>query len=577
MDNKGIAAVFDEIADILEIQGENFFKLNAYRRASLTILGLPKELKDIVAKTPTELSNIPGIGQALKDKIIELVETGNCEYHQQLKKDFPRGLLEILKLRGLGPKKVKLFYEELRIETVGALKKAAEEGLLRSLPKMGEKSESEILKAIAEFSEFSSDRILINVAMLEAESYIEYMKQCKDIKSIEFAGSLRRAKETIGDIDILLTVENPEDSRDKIMKHFVSYPEVRNIVAEGDTKSSVLLNSGVDVDLRVVAMESFGAAMHYFTGSKNHNIKMRDLAKKKGFKLNEYGLMKGEELIAGEREEDIFAAVGLPYIPPEMRRNDGEFEYAMKHGEVPELVELADIKGDLHCHSTYSDGQHSIEQMAEAFIERGYEYFAISDHSKLMAVTGGMNKADIEKQWKEVEQLQKQFAGRINILKGCEVDVLKDGTLDFEDDVLKQLDIVIVSAHMFGRLPAQEQTKRIIRAIENPYSMILANPTGRLLNKRPEMEFDMEAVIDACVENKVALEVNSSPRRLDLSEKYLRIAREKGAKFVINTDSHSTEHCHFMRYGVGMARRGWLTKENIINTRSLSDLTGYFG
>ncbi len=575
MDNKQIADVFDEIGDILEIKGVNFFRVNAYRKAALTINNLAEDLRQVVEKTPTELSRIPGIGQALKDKIVELVKTGKCQEHERLKEGFPEGLLEMLKLRGVGPKKVKLFYSELNITTLAALKDAAERGLLRELPKMGEKSESEILKAIEERENFSIERRYIHEATQEADAYINYMKNLKEIKKIQYAGSLRRCKETIGDIDILLTVEDPEKVREKVMRHFVEYPEVRKIVAEGDTKSSVVLGSGLDVDLRVVAEESFGAALHYFTGSKEHNIKMRDIAKNKGLKLNEYGLMDGDKIVAGESEEAIFEELGLPFIPPEMRRNDGEIEYAQKHGKVPKLVELSDIRGDLHNHSNYSDGKNSLLEVAESFIERGYEYFAMTDHSKVMAVTNGLDKEKIERQWAEIDEVQEQLGDKIKILKGCEVDILKDGSLDFEDEVLSKLEIVVISAHLFHSLPADEQTKRLISAIENPHSMILGHPTGRLINKRSPMQYDMQKVIDACVENDVALEINSNPHRLDLAEKYLRIAKDKGAKFAIDTDSHSIHNHDFMSFGVGMARRGWLEGCDVINTWPLAELTAY--
>jgi DNA polymerase (family X) len=576
MDNKSIAAVFEEMADILEIEGANFFRINAYRKAALTISNFSQDLRKIVKGHKHELEEIPGIGKTLRDKIVELIETGKSEAHVSLKKNFPPGLLEMLKLRGLGPKKVKMFHINLGINTLEQLKKAAEDGKLRELPKMGEKSESEVLKALEEYSTFSTERSLISTAAAEAERYIDYLKQIKEINKIQFAGSLRRSKETIGDIDILTTVKNTEETQAKIMEHFVNYPEVRNVIAEGETKSSVMLNSGINVDLRVVADGSFGAALHYFTGSKEHNIKMRDLAKRKGYKLNEYGMFEGEKLLAGDNEEELFKLVGMPFVPPEMRRNDGEFEYGLKHGKMPDLVDLKNIRGDLHSHSTYSDGKNSIKEMAEAFAERGYEYFAVTDHSSAMAVTGGMSTSDIKRQWKEIDLLNKEL-DQIRILKGCEVDILKDGSLDFEDAVLKELEIVVISAHMFGRLDSDKQTARIIEAIENPYSMILGHPTGRLINKRSEMEFDMEKIIDAAVENNVTLEINANPIRLDLAEKYIRIGKDKGVKFAVNTDAHSLENQDYMSFGVGMARRGWLEAEDLVNTKSLSDLTALWG
>ena len=576
MDNKQIAGIFAEIADILEIQGADFFRVNAYRKAAFNILNMPHDLRDIVEKRPQELKKLPGIGEALRSIITELVTTGKCETYEEIKKGFPEGLLEILRLRGLGPKKVKLLHGELGIKNLTELKKAVEMHLVRELPGMGDKSEADILKAIDEYAHFSSDRFLADEAREEAERIIQYMKECKDITKIEYAGSLRRCQDTIGDIDILVTVKDPVKSGKEIMERFVKYPEVIHVVAEGDTKSSTTLRSGIDVDLRVIDDESFGAAMHYFTGSKAHNIRIRDLAKKKGLKVSEYGVFKGEKCISGKEEKDIFEAVGLPYIIPEIRSDNGEIEYGLAHKEFPKFLELKDMRGDLHNHSHYSDGKNSIEEMAQAFIGKGYEYFAITDHSSVMGVTGGMGKKDVNEQWAEVDKLNKKLKGKITILKGCEVDILKDGSLDFDDETLKKLDVVIISAHMHQRLDYDSQTKRLISAIENKYSRILGHPTGRMINRRSPMEFDMEKVIEACVKNKVALEINANPLRLDLIDKYVRIAKEKGAKFVINTDSHATDQIDFMKYGVGIGRRGWLTKNDVLNTMNFKDLTAYF-
>lgn len=570
MDNKKIAEVFEEIANILDIKGADFFRVNAYRKATRIIEGSSMDLRKIVDINPKELMEIPGIGKDLASKITELVLTGHCKEHEKLKKVFPEGLLEMLRLRGVGPKKVKLFYSALKITTIRELKEAAEKGLLHDLEKMGEKSEKDLLEAINEYSHFSHSRSLINAALQEAGHIIEYMKKCKEVKKIEYAGSLRRQKETIGDIDILVTVKDGTKNAGKVIKHFVEYGDVINVVAEGDTKSSVILDSGIDVDLRVVEEESFGAALHYFTGSKEHNIRVRDLAKKKGLKVNEYGVFKGEKLVAGKTEEEIFQSVGLPFIIPEIRENSGEIEYGLDKKKFPQFIELKDIKGDLHSHTNYSDGKNSIEEMAQTFMSRGYEYFAVTDHSSVMGITGGMGKKDITKQWKEIDKLNKKLGGKFQIFKGVEVDILKDGSLDFDDDVLKELDIVIISAHMYSRLPEDQQTKRLIAAIENKYAKILGHPSGRLINKRAEMEFDMEKIIDACVKNGVILEINSSPSRLDLIDKYIRIARDKGAKFSINTDSHSIEHPDLIELGVGVARRGWLEAKDVINTLSLA-------
>lgn len=570
MDNKGIAAVFEEIGNMLDINGVDFFRVNAYRKAARTVENLAIDLRQVVDRNHQELDKIPGIGKVLKEKIIELVQTGKCKEHEEMKSSFPPGLLEMMNLRGVGPKKIKLFFSELKITNIKQLKEAAEKHQLRGLEKMGEKSEEEILKAIEEYGSFSSTRHIIDEALQEAESYVEYMRKCDGVQQIQYAGSLRRWQETIGDIDILVTVKDPGKSHEKVIKYFTEYSEILKVVAVGETRSAVILKKGINVDLRVVAEESFGAALHYFTGDKNHNVKIRDLAKKKGLKVNEYGVFKGEKSIGGKTEEEIFKAVGLPFIIPELRKNDGEIEYGLEHKSFPKFIELSDIKADLHCHSTYSDGKNSIEEMAGVFIKKGYQYFAMTDHSSIMGVTGGMGSKEIKQQWEEIEKLNKNLKGKIHILKGCEVDILKNGELDFSDDILKQLDVVIISAHMFNRMSYEEQTKRLIAAIENPYSMILAHPTGRLINKRAEMEFDMEKIIEACVQNKVALEINSNPSRLDLTDKYVRIAKTKGANFVIDTDSHALDHTGFMKFGVGIARRGWLTKDDVLNTRNLA-------
>ncbi len=576
MDNKKIASIFEEMADIFDIQGDSVFKINAYRKAGLVISNFPYDLRDVVAKDPKQLENIPGVGKGLKDKIIELVNTGKCEEHDQLRKIIPKGLLELLEVRGIGPKKVKAFYLHLKVQSINDLKEACEKHKVRNLPGMGEKTENEILKAISEHAYFSTKRHMISEAMQEAKQIISYMEKCDDVKRIEYAGSLRRRQETIGDIDILVTVKNPKKSSDIVMTYFNSYREILTILSKGDTKSSVVLQSGIQVDLRVIADESFGAAMHYFTGSKDHNIKMRDLAKKKGLKISEYGVFQGEKLISGGKEEDVFKSVGLPYIIPELRNNIGEIEYGLKNKKFPDFIELKDMRGDLHSHTVYSDGKASILEMAQAFIAKGYEYFAVTDHSSVMAIVKGMSTNDIHRQWKEIDEVEKKLKGKIKILKGCEVDILKDGSLDFSDDVLKQLDIVVISAHTYGTLPFDEQTERLITAIENPYAKILGHPTGRLINKRAPMEFNMERVIEACVQNHVAIEINSSPSRLDLPDKFIKIAKEKGAKFVINTDSHTTQQPDLMEYGIFNARRGWLTKEDVLNTKGLGKFDTYF-
>ncbi len=573
MENKQIAEIFYEIANILDINGESSFRINAYRRGAQVVEGLGLDLTDMYGEDPKELENINGIGKALSEKIVELITTGKCEAHQKLLKDFPKGLLEMLKLRGVGPKKVKLFHHELGIKTLKELERAAKLNMLQELDRMGAKSEADILQALTEKNMFSDKRFLIDLALDEANAIIEYMKDLKDVKKIQYAGSLRRNKESIGDVDILITIPKSVSDYEHIMNHFVKFKKVYNVIAKGDTKSSVILFSGIQVDLRVVPSASFGAALHYFTGSKQHNIRIRDLAKKKGLKINEYGVFKGEKQIGGKTEEEIFESVGLPYIPPEIRRDSGEFEYAQKHKKAPDLVKIEDIRGDLHMHSDYSDGKTSIEEMVKACIERNYEYMAITDHSSLMAFVAGLNDNKIKKQWEEIDKLNKKYNSKIKIFKGCEVDILKDGGLDFADTILKDLDVVIISAHYtYKDLSTDQRTKRLISAIENKYTRILAHPTGRKIGTRPGMDMDMKKIFQSCKDNKVYLEINSNPQRLDLAEKHILLAREMGVKLVINTDAHKPANLDFLKFGVGMARRGWCDRDDVVNTRSISSI-----
>lgn len=578
MDNKQIAQILQQIGDILEIRGDDKFRVNAYRNAAIGVLNYPIDIRTLCSENPSEIEKISGVGKNIRNHIVELIERGDAKEFQEIRKSIPMGLLDLLSVRGIGPKKVRLFYTDLGIDSIEKLKNAAEKGMLATLPGMGEKSQKEVLEGIEERSKFQLDRVMINEALMEAEAFITYMKKCNAIVRIEYAGSLRRRQETIGDIDLLATTKN-DDAKDtaKIMDHFVNYSEALNIISKGATKSQVLLRSGIQVDLRVVGNNGFGAALHYFTGSKNHNILIRDMAKKKGLKVSEYGVFKRDtdEIIACKTEEDLFKSLGLAYVPPELRNGEDEIEYALKHKKFPELVELEDIKGDLHLHSTYSDGRNSIEEMAKAYKSYGFEYIAMTDHSKTVGVAGGMDKNKIQKQWKEIDAVNKKMRG-FKILKGSEVDILKDGSLDFEDEVLKQLDIVVISAHLFAKLEFEEQTKRMIRAIENPYSKILGHPTGRMINRRGPMDFDMIKVIDACKVNNVAIEINSNPLRLDLMDKYVRVAKDKGVKICINTDSHDTKQPMLLKYGVFVGRRGWLTKNDVLNTCSLEQVLNFW-
>jgi len=567
MDNKKIAQILQEIGDVLEIKDENKFRVNAYRNAAISISNFPRDLRDVIDEDPKLLEKIPGIGENMRRYIDELVSTGACRELDVIQKSIPHGLLEMLRVRGIGPKKVKLFFKELKIKDIEGLERAAKDGLLATLPGMGEKSQQDVLDGLKEHSKFHLERVLISDALIEAEKFIKYMNECKDIKQIEYAGSLRRRQETIGDIDLLATITH-RGRAENVIDHFLKYKEVTKVLAKGTTKSAVILSSGIQVDLRVVDNDVFGAAMHYFTGSKAHNIMLRDMAKRKGLKLSEYGVFKIDgELLASKTEKDVFRAVGLPYIVPELRKGEDE----LTHKTMPKLIELSDLKGDLHTHSDWSDGKSTIEEMANAYKKAGYKYMAMCDHSSVMGVTAGMNSKDIQKQWKEIDRINSKMNG-FKILKGSEVDILKDGGLDFKDDILKQLDIVVIAAHMYGRLPKDQQMKRIISAIENPYAKILAHPSGRMINRRGPMDIDMVKIIDACKVNNVAIEINSNPLRLDLTDQYVRIAKDKGVKISIDSDAHDFTQLELLKFGVFVARRGWLTKNDVINTCDLGNL-----
>lgn len=567
MDNKTIAGIFDEIANILEIKGENRFKILAYSKAARIIEELGDDLADIYKKNPADLEKLPGIGKDLASKIAELVDTGHCTYHKQLLKGFPMGLLEMLKVRTMGPKKVKLFYNELGIDSLCKLRKAAEEGKLQNLPRMGKKSEEEIVHALDEFEKYSSRMPLVK-ALKIATAIVEYMKKCNAVKHVEYAGSARRRKETIGDIDILATGSSAE----KIIKYFIAYADVANIIAHGDTKSSVILNTGVQVDLRVVPEKSFGAAFHYFTGSKDHNVVLRQRAIEMGMKVNEYGLFKGEKQIAGKTEAELYEALGLVYIPPELRENHGEIKAAEKK-QLPHLVENDDIKGDLHVHTNASDGLHPLEEVVKAYKKAGFKYIAITDHSPSVRVAGGMDSDGFKKQWKEIE---KQNDENFRVLKGTECDILADGSLDLPDSLLKEMDIVIASVHSRFGMDEATMTDRVLKAIQNPHVNILGHPSARLIGQREPIALNFKKVFEAASKNKVALEINSQPSRMDLQDIYCKTAKEMGCVFAINNDMHFLEELDNLQLGVSIARRGWLEKRDIVNTWSVEKILEFF-
>ncbi|WP_425446746.1 DNA polymerase/3'-5' exonuclease PolX [Dethiothermospora halolimnae] len=564
--NSEISDIFGKMADLLEIKGANQFRVRAYRNGALSISNLSKSLRNMVSEG-VDLTDIEGIGKDLSDKIKEIIETGYLEELQELELEFPGGLIDILKIQGLGPKKVKVLYDELNIGNVDELRKAAENNDIRKLSGFGAKTEENILDGIKAREEKGEDKRFL---FAKAEEFIlsltEYIKGINGVNKVTVAGSYRRRKETIGDIDILVTCKD----RDIVMDKFTNYEDVNKVVSQGNTKSTIILNSGLQVDLRVVDGESYGSALLYFTGSKAHNVVLRSIAKDKGLKVSEYGIFKGDKNLASKTEESVYKKLGLSYIVPELRENNGEVE-ASKNNQLPKLVELNDIKGDLQMHSHYSDGSNTIREMVEAARKMGYEYIAITDHSKRVTMAGGLKRDDVLKQLEEINKLNEEYDD-ITILKSIEVDILKDGTLDLSDDILKELDLTVCSTHYNRNLSREEQTKRILAAMENPYFNILAHPTGRIIGKRGEIDVDMEKIIESAKKNNCFLEINAYPKRLDLSDNYCRLAREMGLKLSISTDAHSINDLNNMIYGINQARRGWQRPEDIINTRSLKEL-----
>lgn len=563
MENGDIASVISDYADLLDIKGENAFRIRSYNSAVRTIRDLTVSLEQMV-KDEEDLTSIKGIGKSIAEKISEVVETGTFKSHESLKKKLNPSLLDLLRLEGFGPKKVKLVYEELGIDSVDALESAAKKGDLRDLAGMGAKTEEKLLKSIAHFRT-GIGRFRISVGVEKGEAILNYMREVKGIEQLEMAGSLRRRRETIGDLDVLAVCKDQQE----VMDHFVSYPEVKEVLAHGQTKSSIRLHNGLQVDCRVVPAESFGAALHYFSGSQSHNIAIRGRANDRGLTINEYGVaeVKSGRRVSGAEEKDIFEAVGLPWIPPELRENRGEIEEA-EAGELPKLIEVGDMKGDLQMHTTASDGANSILEMAEKCKSRGYEYCAITDHSKAVVVANGLDEERLAEHLKEIDKANDQIKG-FQILKSVEVDVMPDGSLDLEDRILSECDVVVASVHFQTRMPPEEMTARILKGFENPNVSILAHPTGRLVLEREAFQFDMEKVFAAAKEAGIFLEINAHPHRLDLNDIHCRQAKEAGTGIVISTDAHRRQELDLMPYGVWTARRGWLEKKDVINTRPL--------
>jgi len=564
MENRQIADIFTEIADILDIKGDNPFRIRSYRNAARSVGDMSENVAAMV-REGKDLEQIPGIGASIAEKIKKIVSTGRLEFLDELRAGLPRGLTELLKIEGLGPKKVKLFYDNLKIDTVDKLEAAAREGELRELFRMGDRSEENLIKAIARYRT-GQGRFKLSVAFEYAQSIINYLKKSEGVRAIEVAGSLRRRKETAGDLDILAICAEGTD----IMDRFVGYDGIKEVLAKGTTKSSARLACGLQVDVRVLPKESFGAALQYFTGSKEHNIALRTRAVERKLKISEYGVFKGERCLAGKSEEEVYAAVGLPLIPPELRENHGEIE-AAETGKVPKLVELSDVRGDLQMHTTATDGKESVLDMALKARELGYEYIAITEHSKAVKVARGLDEKRLAKHLKAIEKIQEKITG-LRILKGVEVDILPDGSLDLDDAILKECDVVIGAIHYRFNLSEKEMTRRIIRGISNRHVNIFGHPTGRLILERPSYEVDIEELVRAAKNRGVALEINAHPDRLDLRDVHVRLARDQGVKLVISTDAHSIQNLEFMRYGVFTARRGWAEANDVLNTLPLDKL-----
>jgi len=565
--NNDVADIFDEVADLLEIKGDNPFRVRAYRNAARTMAGLSRNIVELAAEEKG-LDGLPGIGKDLSEKIRTIVATKKLPFLEDLKKELPEGLSTLMKVRGLGPKKVAALYKELKVASLEDLRKAAGEGKIRELPGFSLKTEQTLLEELGrtKVSDRGPERFKRAIAEQIVTPLFEELKKAKGVEEIAIAGSYRRKAETVGDVDLLVAAEKSGD----VMDRFVRYDDVSKVLAEGETKSSVLLRGGLQIDLRVVPLVSFGAALHYFTGSKAHNIAVRLMGVKRKLKINEYGVFKGRKMIAGRTEEDVYRTVGLPYIEPELREDRGELRAAAE-GRLPRLVEQKDLKGDLHAHTKATDGRYSALEMAEAAKKRGYEYLAITDHSQQVTVARGMDAKRLAKSIKEIDKLNAKLKG-FTLLKSIELDILADGSLDLPDGILGELDLVVCSVHYNFRLPKEKQTERVIRALDNPHVNIFGHPSGRLINERPAYEIDLEKVMRAAVERGCFLEVNGHPDRLDLDDIHCRMAKEMGLKLALSTDAHSTDDLDLMRFGIGQARRGWIEPSDVINTRSLPEL-----
>ena len=566
MKNLEVAELLNEIADYLEFADDKF-RVRAYRKAALVIEGLSEDIEHVWQDG--RLEDLPGVGEGIAKKIDEFLRKGRLKYLDELKKETPVDMEELGAIEGIGPKTILKLYKQLKVKNVAGLEKAAKQGKIQKIEGLGPTVEQNILKSI-EFARKTKQRVPLGFALSSAEEVVKYLKALKRVDKVNVAGSTRRMKETIGDIDILATSKSPE----KVVEFFAKMPNVSDVLAKGPTKSSVRLKEGIQVDLRVLDDKIFGAALLYFTGNKEHNIVLRKIAIEKGLKLSEYGLFdkKTERLVAGRTEEEVYRKLGLDYIEPEMREDEGEIELAQHH-MLPKLISYNDIKGDLQMHTKWSDGNNTIEEMAVAAKKLGYSYICITDHTGKLAIARALDEKQIHEQRKEIEKTNRKLSG-IKVLQGIEVNIKDDGTLDMPDKVLKELDIVVASIHSGFKNPKEKITRRMVKAMDNENVDIIAHPTGRLITKREPYEIDLDAVFDAAKRTGTIMEVNAYPERLDLRDAHVRAAVKAGVKLVISTDAHNADQLHFMKLGIGVARRGWATKNDIINTRNLKDILG---
>ena len=566
MDNKAIAGILYETADLLEIDGQDSFRIRSYRNAAQAIEALPQQISELISE-PKKILEIPGIGKGMLTNMQEMFKEGRLSLHAELLKKYRPSMLDLLKVQGLGPKTIALIWSAYQVCDLEGVEKLAREGKIRILPRMGEKHEAKLLKAIEDYRRIAG-RFLLDAAEREAQKIVDHLKDFPGVEKVTPAGSLRRGRETVGDLDILVTGKACCDDaeRDKLVEHIIKLPGLMEIIARGENKVSFRLRGGMQVDVRLLPPESFGAAMQYFTGSKAHNVALRQRALKMGYTLSEYSLARldDQKVAAGKTEREIYAKLKLDYIPPELRENQGEIDAAEKHS-LPALISVEDLQGDIHMHTVETDGRNTIEEMAEAARAHGYKYMAITDHSKNLAFANGL---DDKRAVEHITRIRKaaETTDSIRIFAGIEVDILADGTLDLSDSVLEQMDIVIASVHSHFNQTPLEMTDRLLKAIDNPNTSLIGHPTGRILLRRDAYGFDLDAVLRAAAQKKVAMELNAYPDRLDLCDRHLRRAKELGVKIVINTDSHHTTHMEKIRYGVVQARRAWLTKDDVLNT-----------